>query len=267
MNTPPNYDSTAAPKDESNNSERDPTPSEVLAIILRWLREYGPNWLRRYWDKERPKSKWHEITMVILTVVIAGAAIYSAWVFQGQLSLMRDADRPWVKVDITVTSPLTYDRNGMNIGLTFILTNVGKSPADNVSIAPRLVTAFMGDDLEQIQKRICENRAASAEDKWLRYVLFPGDPLPQQIRFQMSTAEVDSHWNKFELSQGPIDLIPVALVGCVDYTYRPSPRHHQTGFAVDVVTSSGGMPLKSMAPIIPSTLALREHARSGHFAN
>ena len=32
---------------------------------------------------------------------------------QDQLSLMRDADRPWIDVDIFMTSPLTYDGKGV----------------------------------------------------------------------------------------------------------------------------------------------------------
>lgn len=39
----------------------------------------------------REKSKWTDIATVSLSVVIAGAAIYSAWVFQGQLNTAHEA--------------------------------------------------------------------------------------------------------------------------------------------------------------------------------
>jgi hypothetical protein len=175
-------------------------------------------------------------------------------------------DRPWVDLDVAITAPVTYDKNGLQIVVTFVPKNIGRSPAQNVSIAPRLIPGSMGTDVHEMQKRICDNRA-TASDEPLRYVLFPNRSYEQRITMQITAAEINSQWSTFELSQGPIDPLPVLLVGCVDYTYESSPRHHQTGFTFDVLMKDGRTLLRSRIPLLPDSVGLMEHSFGGHFAN
>lgn len=174
--------------------------------------------------------------------------------------------RPWVDIDVSITAPVTYDSNGVHIVFTFVPKNIGQSPAQDVSIALRLIPGSMGTDVRKIQGSVCKNRA-SAKDEPLRYVLFPNRVYSQQITMGLTDAEINSQWSKFDLGRGPIDLIPVLLVGCVDYAYDASPRHHQTGFAFDVLTKDRGIILKSTIPLAPSSIMLMPHAFGGHFAN
>jgi len=204
--------------------------------------------------------------MVVLTIAIAVAAFWTAFIFERQLSLMRDADRPWIRVDVSINSPLTYENKGVHVGFDIIPRNVGRSPAQIVWISPKLTPAFMGDDLSEIQKRICENSRPPHEGI-LSYLLFAGDHYVQPTVLEVSDEDIKAHWGKLPLGVGPPDPIPLRLVGCVDYTYEPSPRHHQTGFAVDVLMKDGGLVLKSMTPLTPQDLILREHSFGGHFAN
>jgi hypothetical protein len=186
---------------------------------------------------------------------------------QDQLALLRDADRPWIDLDILITSPLTYDGNAVQAEFTFVPTDVGRSPAQNISINPTLTPAFMGDDLREIQKRLCDSAATKSGMASLQYVLFPGRHYTQPVGMEISVKEMDSHWGKMPSGLGPIDPIPVALVGCVDYTYESSDHHHQTAFAVDVLMKDGKLPLKSKAPLAPGSLILRPHPTSGHYPN
>jgi len=39
---------------------------------------------------------------------------------QDQLVLLRDADRPWVAVDVSISSPLTFDSTGVHIEFAFV---------------------------------------------------------------------------------------------------------------------------------------------------
>jgi len=185
---------------------------------------------------------------------------------QGQLALMRDADRPWVTMDVSISSPLTYDSSGVRVNFNFTPSNIGHSPAQNIWIDPRLTPAFMGDDLTEVQKGICE-KAQPPHKGLLSYLLFPGQHYTQPIGLGMSVADINSHWGKLPPSIEQPDPIPIALVGCVDYTYESSPRHHQTGFALDVLMRDGRLPLKSKTPLAPQDLILREHSFGGHFAN
>jgi hypothetical protein len=174
--------------------------------------------------------------------------------------------RPWVDIDVSITSPVTYDSNGMHVSFTFAPKNIGQSPAQDVSIAPKLVPGSMGTDVREMQKRICDNRAA-ASDEPLRYVLFPDRSYKQEITMGITDTEINSQWSKFELRQKPNDLIPVLIIGCVDYTYDSSPRHHQTGFAFDILMKDRRILLKSKMPLQPDSVGLMEHSFGGHFAN
>jgi hypothetical protein len=85
----------------------------------------------------------------------------------------------------------------------------------------------------------------------------------------MTTEKIIEHWGKLPPGKPVPDPIPIGLVGCVDYTYDTSIKHHQTGFAFDILRKEGGHPpLRSLAPIDPNLLTLREHDTFGsHFAN
>jgi hypothetical protein len=186
---------------------------------------------------------------------------------QTQLSLMRDADRPWIDVDIFITSPLTYDGKAVRMEFTIVPTDIGRSPAQNISINPKLTPEFMGDDLREIQKRLCDSAATKNGMASLQYVLFPGHHYSQPVGLDMSAEDINSHWGKQPPGFGSPDPIPIALVGCLDYTYESSDRHHQTAFAVDVLMKDGRLPLKSLMPLAPNSLILRSHPTSGHYPN
>lgn len=191
---------------------------------------------------------------------------------QQQVGIMQkqfeNADRPWVSIDAAFTSPLTY-RNGVQVEITFIPKNVGKSPAEHIRINAQLVPALMWDDLTEAQKRICENVAAESwPAKFPGYILFPDKQYTQPIGLSLSVTELDGYWAKeFKESSKGKDVLPLALVGCVDYTFESSPRHHQTGFAYDVVTKDGGAILISTTPMEPSSIILRARLPGNYFAN
>jgi ElaB/YqjD/DUF883 family membrane-anchored ribosome-binding protein len=184
-----------------------------------------------------------------------------------QLEVMRDADRPWINVDILIKSPLTYDGDAAAVGFTFVVANIGRSPAQNVSVTPTLTPAFLGDDLKEIETRVCDAAAAPIGMGYFRYVLFPGHPFTQEPWMNISVKDLDSHWGKMPQVAKPPDSLPIALVGCVDYTYESSARHHQTAFAVDLLMKDRRLPLKSMTPIQPSDLILVSHPVSSHYPN
>ena len=43
-------------------------------------------------------------------------------------------NRAWIKVDVQPAGPISYNINGANFTFRFTLTNIGRSPATNVSI-------------------------------------------------------------------------------------------------------------------------------------
>ncbi len=198
------------------------------------------------------------------TEIAASAAISAAKTAASQLEL---SDRPWVTVDVFITSPLTYGTNGVQLNFSFVPKNIGHSPAQNVLIIPRLVPVSMGDDIRGIQKEICDS-APETNIAFPKYVLFPDEPFSEPFGLDMSTEALTAHWGKRPPGKGLPDPIPIGIVGCADYTYETSSKRHQTGFAFDILMKDGRLPLRSLAPLSPNLLILRQHGSFGsHFAN
>jgi hypothetical protein len=106
-------------------------------------------------------------------------------------------DRPWVAIEVAITSPLIYDDKGVRLDFSFVPKNIGHSPAQNVLIAPELLPVFMGDDVSEAQKRIC--KSAAQDTVFPKYVLFPEEPYSQPFGLSMSTESIIAHWGKVNL--------------------------------------------------------------------
>ncbi|HSB12956.1 MAG TPA: hypothetical protein VLE22_00775, partial [Bryobacteraceae bacterium] len=76
-----------------------------------------------------------------------------------QLSLMRmqfeSADRPWLVIDASVATPLTIDDAAAHVGFDFLVTNTGRSPAQNIWIRPELVPSVLLMNSTAKQRRNC----------------------------------------------------------------------------------------------------------------
>ncbi len=191
----------------------------------------------------------------------ADAAKSAAETAAAQLEM---TDRPWVTIDVLITGPLTYSDEGVQMNFSFVPKNIGHSPAQDVLISPQLIPVSMGDDVRVKQNQICK---VANQTGFPKYTLFPDEPFTQPFGLGMSAESIAARWGKLPPNMGLPDPIPIALVGCVDYTYGTSRRHHQTGFALDVDLKDGRLPLRSLAPIPPRSLILRQHPNGGHFAN
>jgi hypothetical protein len=98
---------------------QDYTPTEAIEWLRIWLTQ--PN---------RERSKFSDIAMVALTVLVAIAAFWSVYVFQGQLTeahratnlsseSFRTDERAWVEIQPIATSPtFRYQLYPKNIGKT-----------------------------------------------------------------------------------------------------------------------------------------------------
>src|SRR6266481_6945022 len=96
MYAAPHDKPTNTQKGDADGTEFPPSLSEVLGIVL--------NWLRHYWDAPRKKSKPADWAIAALTLIIAGAAFWSAFIFNSQLRAMRKrfevTDRPWIRLNL-----------------------------------------------------------------------------------------------------------------------------------------------------------------------
>jgi hypothetical protein len=186
----------------------------------------------------------------------------------GQLSVMQkqleSADRPWVKVDVSIISglsapPLPSAKISVIAKFVFDTTNTGGSPAQNIHISSRL---FPGWDLARHrawQKDECPKNPGTPFGL-TGYVLFPKDHYQYEQTAGLETRDLDLY--RAHPPPNIPHLVPVRLVGCVDYTFESSPTHHQTGFMVDL-----GMPLDLDRLPIPRELINLWKDFIGTFAN
>lgn len=138
-------------KDDSSQELEPPTPTEVVVAIVHWF--------QTWWEAPREKSKAADWFTAILTVVIAAAAIWSAFIFQGQLNettkQTRLSVRPWIGLDEGLdaieATPLQIDETG-NASLVYKIRakNYSSTPATNVWAFANLVVA---DDLYTVYEQ------------------------------------------------------------------------------------------------------------------
>lgn len=135
-----------------------------MKTIVRWLLHSK---IHTFWTIQRAPAKWAEIIIIILTVFIAVAAFWSAFIFQEQLIELRrttDAiitnfrldERAWVGFDPIVEPILMTPREG-NRGAYFKYhfypKNTGKTAARDIAVTAIVVedVISLGYDADKIK--------------------------------------------------------------------------------------------------------------------
>ncbi|HEV7673268.1 MAG TPA: hypothetical protein VGQ12_01930 [Candidatus Angelobacter sp.] len=162
---------------------------------------------------------------------------------KGQLKEMQDAGkqagqqlelthRPWVTITPVIVTPLTFDSDGLNITVRFLLKNVGNSPAMKVVVHPTLDYHWDKSAILARLKALCwslMDGSAPSLQSLVGFTLFPGDSTPDDFTFRMThneiAASVDTSAKKF---------IQLTIMGCVDYQFSFAEGHHQTPFIYDI---------------------------------
>lgn len=129
--------------------KEDPQFEDLLRAVISWLQ----NW--RAVPRERSKAA--DWAVVILTVLLAIAAFWSAFLFQGQLTEARKAgdlasesfrmdERAWIvleKVNPTLTAPANA-KFPASFNCEISLRNVGKTVATNVEVKAQSIFSAGG---------------------------------------------------------------------------------------------------------------------------
>jgi hypothetical protein len=218
MTSTPDDKPAATSHHEADHGDWDPTPGEVLRLVAQWLRH------RLGISVEKPK--WTEVVTAVLTVILAIAAIVSAWLFQGQLTEARKTtrislesfrvdQRAWIEIQPsqpTLKSPAS-DPFGALFIYNIFPRNVGKTAAyDIVATATRgapMSALSLGDNADEIashQRMLQGNHFGMPDDLIFRRVprmLGPGD---------VSDAPFDMY------GQEPQKGLYQFLIGRVDYS-------------------------------------------------
>jgi hypothetical protein len=161
--------------------------------------------------------------MLILTAIIAGAAIWSAWMVEGQFKTMEAqlqlTDRAWVKREATLNSGVEYLKDGsMYLKINFKLKNVGHAVANRVTV---FADAFAMNTLplqlpEDQLKKTCSDRPVIFEEQTM---LFPDEQTDYSIsvfikREDLVRSVAQTHVG---LPAGLTHPLDAYVVGCVVY--------------------------------------------------
>jgi hypothetical protein len=194
-----------------------------------------------------------------LTLLLALATAALAFVAYRQTRIMENDQRPWIKVEVEIASPLDFTVGGWGImRLRLTLTNVGKSPAFNVRLAHWGFLNFEGhNDPHKEQRERCERFRGEPLDNPARgSVLFPGDHLPWDRMggaFTSGIAFPPDEIRKGLVEENGLGHLNISIFGCADYVFSALRQHHQTGFNYSLaqIIPREGMPAALTFGIAP----------------
>jgi hypothetical protein len=106
------------------------------------------------------------------------------------------SQRPWVSINATVVSPLTYDSEGAaEVTLKLAIRNVGSTPAKGLSVEPKMFIAALGEqDPLMVRSRVCEENRTRGLGK--DGTLFPTAELTKSLTFRTDAKEILKESNR-----------------------------------------------------------------------
>jgi hypothetical protein len=198
-------------KTEPNDKPLDPGEFGILAR----------DWLKHYWDSPRQKSRWTDVATVILTAIIAAAALYSAWSFSDQLGEMhlqtQLGERAWMGLVGTVTiEDLEMIEPRYKLTAHYQLKNFGHGPAYKIITTGWFSTNLQ--DLKMMGDHACDTIMPFTEGT---IQVGPGIPQPPPLgtmRFPDQTLDeiIGERNDPFTGDYVP-NLKKIWFVGCVTY--------------------------------------------------
>ena len=171
-------------------------------------------------------------------------------------------NRAWLSVEAAINSTLVIDENAPELRISILLTvhNSGGAPATNIDIGAELVMG-MAFELGAKQREVAKRSYETGEGGWFPNVtMVPGQTLPWLWSLVTSGGAVEeSRLRAKEFDSGAV-ILPVGVVGCVQYRLPGSPTLHQTGFAYQIelipTATWGQVILEKSLPIEANRLRL-----------
>jgi len=149
--------------------------------------------------------------------------------------------RAWIRAEIGVgNQPLIFypkgHPTGASVSVSFKVTNIGNSPATNITYHAWLVTLKNGGPFPAAEQETRCNEIRQ-QPFGAGFTLFPNETFPGNIGFgewslgtSISPEEIEKG-----LAVGADKNVALYVVGCVDYTFQTDPaNHHQTGFILEL---------------------------------
>lgn len=163
------------------------------------------------------------------------------------------ANRPWIAVTIFPAEPIKFDQNGVNFTFNYIVENIGKSPATNISIIPYVhlqsTATVQFDPRMQLTEHTA--RLQTSEPAPFGFALFPGQKTSQQITVSATQADIE---NATQQIRG---IYPI-LYGAVDYRTGFDNLPHYTGFILEIQRNNLPRPFTTERNYSPRVIWIEE---------
>lgn len=203
------------------------------------------------------------IVAAIFTFCTIGEVRRQADAAQNQVGIMQAqldaADRAWIKVSLSPSNPITYTESGdVQLSASVAMENVGRSVAVSNVVKVKFLAPKGTEMLTELvaqQSKLCGVPPISlikdSDIEPIKTTVFIGGTGHLGIGNNLVRADIEAA--SFP-PNGPLKnrfFVPV-VVGCVDYKYGGSPKHHQTGFIYQIMRVDN--PSQPLAIEIGSTL-------------
>jgi hypothetical protein len=202
----------------------------------------------------------------VATALLALGTFYLARDAGRQIRTMENDQRPWVKVEPEIAGRLEFIVGGFgNLPLRFTLTNVGKSPAFNVTVVPWGFLSFQGhnDPLKELRARCDWLRDQPLDNPARGSVLFPGDRVPWDQLGVSAVGFSPDDIQKSVVQENDQRHLYIWIIGCADYMFGEPKQHHQTGFIYrlgQIIPREGMQPALTFG-IVPQATVSRKQLR------
>jgi hypothetical protein len=206
-------------------------------------------------QKEMARWAWWMMLASFASVGVTGVGI---WYVKQTLDTNRDAveksalmaelaerhmvasERPWLSVKLAVTGDLEFKNYEGRIEISFVMKNVGKSPAINVDVSHHIVTSL--DKGWPKMKEIAAKARTSKRNHMLGHKIFPGDQFLSRISMPILRSDIEDQAVGWGLTVNDDFLVFPAVVGCVVYNSTLDKTNHITEFVAHLGTRSAVHP-------------------------
>lgn len=161
--------------------------------------------------------------------------------------------RPWLSCEVKAAGPLVFSKGDAIFKFSFIVKNVGHSPAMSVSLSPRItvLNSPNGRAIVWLKKMAELNRDLSVKvttillpggenfgSEKIGLVLFPNESYPFNYILRIKRDEIEKSCEDLKLSKTSKYIMPI-VCGIITYNYPLAKVRADTGFAYPIRRKTG----------------------------
>ncbi len=275
----PSSHTRASEPEADEMEEYEERAKKYLAKVYEWVRLVAWSMVTKVICSSQFWTAAATVAIAVSTVIYTRYAKKQWEVMSEQSSVMQKqlemSERPWIVTEYTPNAPLEFTADG---GATFEILgkmkNIGPIPLRCMSKTP-LSFLLQEEGIEMLrptakQKETCDRYSRYGRKSSQNFdsgeTLFPQDVAFERLPLRFPKEQVD------RARAGSTDaILGLVIIGCVDYAFSFSPKHHQTGYVYDIVRPAperiGSLPIKIGETLNPSQMIVRRSIFGGFYAD